>query len=152
MLLTGFGFLAALGIGVYVGKQDTELIARLSGGPPPPMRLDAWAAPHEAPITRYESAVAAIDHRIFLFGGFYNSRIQASPEVWAYDPEEQSWTRKAALPRLLTHANTALLGDTVWLAGGFVGDNPGRAPDEVWRYEWRNDRWTPGPPLPARRG
>ena len=82
MLLTGFGFLAALGIGVYVGKQDTELIARLSGGPPPPMRLDAWAAPHEAPITRYESAVAAIDHRIFLFGGFYNSRIQASPEVF----------------------------------------------------------------------
>ena len=153
MLLAGFSVLAALGIGVYAGKHlDPELMARLSGGPPPPMRLDAWAEPHRAPITRYESAVAAIDNRVFLFGGFYNARIQASPEVWAYDPEHRSWTRKADLPSMRTHVNSAQLGDTLWFAGGFVGDNPGRATDEVWRYEWRHDRWTPGPPLPARRG
>lgn len=116
------------------------------------MRLEAWTGSRDAPITRYESAVAALDNRIFVFGGFYNSKIQASTEVWVFDPEQQSWTQKADLPSKLTHANTALLGDTVWLAGGFVGDNPGSATDQVWRYEWRHDRWTPGPPLPARRG
>ena len=101
---------------------------------------------------RYESTVAVLGGQIYHFGGFRNASIQASSEVWAFDPEQERWSRKADLPAMITHVNAAILGDTVWLAGGFLGDNPGPATDQVWRYEWRHDRWTPGPPLPARRG
>jgi N-acetylneuraminic acid mutarotase len=153
IFLAGFGLMAALGIGFLAGRRlDAGLIARLSGAPAPPRRLDAWTQLHDAPITRYEAGTAAIDNRIWIFGGFDNERIQASAEVWVYDPEPQTWTRLGDLPSAVTHINAALLGDTVWFAGGFVGDHPGPATDQVWRYEWRRDRWTPGPPLPARRG
>ena len=128
------------------------MIARLSGAPAPPQRLAAWTGLPDAPMYRYESAVAVLGGQIYYFGGFRNASIQASPEVWVLDPEQQSWTRRADLPAVLTHVNTAMLGDTMWLAGGFIGDHPGPATDQVWRYEWRQDRWTPGPPLPARRG
>ncbi len=153
MFLTGFGLMVALGIGFFAGRRlDPGLLARLSGAPAPPRRLDAWTQLRDAPMTRYESAVATLDKRIYLFGGFHNANIQASAAVWVYDPERQTWTRRADLPSVRTHNNAALLGDTVWFAGGFVGDHPGPATDEVWRYEWLHDRWTPGPPLPARRG
>jgi N-acetylneuraminic acid mutarotase len=103
-------------------------------------------------MNRYESAVAVLGGQIYYFGGFRNRSIQASPELWVFDPERQSWSRKADLPAAITHVNTAVLGDTVWLAGGFVGDHPGPATDQVWRYDWHQDRWSPGPPLPEPRG
>lgn len=152
LFLVGYGLLGALALGVVAGRKlPPGVIARLSGAPAPPKRLAAWTPLPDAPVYRYESAVAVLGGLIYYFGGFRNADIQASAELWAYDPERQSWSRKGDLPALLTHVNTAMLGDTVWLAGGFIGDNPGRASDQVWRYEWRHDRWTPGPPLPARR-
>jgi N-acetylneuraminic acid mutarotase len=131
---------------------EPGVISRLSGAPAPPKRLAAWTPLPDAPFNRYESTVAVLGGQVYYFGGFRNASIQASPEVWVFDPERRIWSRKGDLPALLTHVNAAMLGDTVWLAGGFVGDNPGPATDQVWRYEWRHDRWTPGPPLPARRG
>ena len=53
-----------------------------------------------APVYRYESAVAVLGGLIYYFGGFRNADIQASAELWAYDPERQSWSRKGDLPAL----------------------------------------------------
>jgi len=152
LFLVGYGVLAALAFGFLAGRRvDPAVMGRLSGAPAPPRRLDAWTPLPDAPMNRYESAVAVLGGQIYLFGGFRSAQIEASAEVWAYDPERQSWTRKADLPALFTHVNAAVLGDTVWFAGGFVGDHPGTATEQVWRYEWRHERWTPGPPLPAPR-
>jgi N-acetylneuraminic acid mutarotase len=128
------------------------VIARLSGAPAPPKRLPAWTPLPDTPMNRYESPAMVLGGLIYYFGGFRNADIQASAEVWAYDPGQRRWTRKADLPTVLTHVNTARLGDTVWLAGGFVGDHPGAATRQVWRYAWRAGRWIEGPSLPAPRG
>ena len=56
------------------------------------------------------------------------------------------------MPTARTHCNAALVGRSVWFAGGFVGKHPGPGTNEVWQYDIDSDKWIPGPPLPVVRG
>lgn len=145
--LLGLGGLgAAFGSGFWAGRRFPRgLLARLHRQAPV---LSAWDPHPPAPFNVFESPVAILDGRLYVFGGFHNAKTQASPQVWTFDPATGVWTRKRDMPSARTHVNPARLGDALWFAGGFVGDNPGPTTDEVWRYEWRTDRWSPGPPLP----
>jgi len=58
--------------------------------------------------------------------GFFRSLL-----VDVYDPEQDSWSTRSDMPAHLTHANAATDGKRIWLAGGFKGDHPGSATDEV---------------------
>ena len=140
--------MAGLAAAFLAGRHGRELWSGWFG----PTRFEAWSSLEPAPLTRFESAVAVFDGRVYLFGGFRNADIQASSEVWVYDPRDQSWTRKTDMPSLVTHMNLVVLNDTGWIAGGFLGDNPGPATEQVWRYDRHQDRWSPGPPLPEPRG
>jgi N-acetylneuraminic acid mutarotase len=99
-----------------------------------------------------ESASAVIGGLLFVFGGHYNARVQSSSTVQVLNPASNAWTRRAPEPRPTTHWNAAVDGGTVWLAGGFVGDHPGTATADVWRYDVAADRWSKGPSLPEPRG
>jgi N-acetylneuraminic acid mutarotase len=55
------------------------------------------------------------------------------------------------MPIAVTHAGFAVDGGTVWMAGGFEGDHPGRTVRDVWKYDLATDKWEPGPPLPDER-
>lgn len=115
-------------------------------------RIDPWTFRARAPAPRYEALAAVVDGRVLVFGGFHNAAIQATTRVDAYDPLTNAWQRRTDLPVPVTHTMTARRGSEVWIAGGFVGDHPGRATDAVWRYLPAEDRWMPGPSLPAARG
>lgn len=115
-------------------------------------KLPVWETRAKAPMPLFESASIEVDGRMFVFGGFHNARIQASAAVWEYDPAGDTWTRKGDMPSVRTHVTPARVGDRIWFAGGFLGDNPGPVTAEVWSYDWRADRWSPGPPLPLRVG
>jgi len=99
-----------------------------------------------------ESASAAIGGLLYVFGGHYNARVQTSSVVQVLDPRTGLWTRRSPEPVPTTHWNAAVDGGTVWLAGGFVGDHPGPATADVWRYDVAADRWSRGPSLPQPRG
>ena len=111
-----------------------------------------WKPLPSALVPHRESASAVIDGKLYVFGGHYNTRVQTSGTVQVLDPRTGVWTRRAPLPQPATHWNAVLDGNTVWLAGGFVGDHPGPATDAVWRYDVAADRWSRGPSLPASRG
>jgi N-acetylneuraminic acid mutarotase len=95
--------------------------------------------------------VAVVDGKLYIFGGFATERAEATDQVQVYDPATGRWARRRPMPSPFTHANAVHVGDTLWFAGGFVGDNPGPATDAVWRYHPPTDTWTPGPRLPAPR-
>jgi N-acetylneuraminic acid mutarotase len=112
----------------------------------------AWRIGAPSPVPRYESTVALVAGKMFVFGGYYTTKIEASSRVDVYDPAANTWSRKGDMPKPFTHANAVLVDGTVWFAGGFLGKSPGPATAEVWRYDPALDRWAPGPPLPEPRG
>ena len=107
-----------------------------------------WDKHADSPIGRFEAGTLPIDGQLYCFGGFFNQAIQATVRVDAYDPLTDTWSRKADLPSPTTHVAFAREGRNVWVLGGFVGDNPGIATDEVWVYDVDLDSFTAGPSMP----
>ena len=79
-------------------------------------------------MARYEAAGMVVDDKLYVFGGYRNKQIQVTARSDVYDPATDSWARIADMPEPLTHAGQVAHGTTIWLLGGFVGDNPGRPP------------------------
>ncbi|NOT07727.1 MAG: hypothetical protein HOP28_05895 [Gemmatimonadales bacterium] len=149
-LATMTALVIALGAGFVAGRKLPHgLRDRLLGRQP--AALAAWTPLDPAPLVRFEAATIVLEGRGYLFGGFGNADLDGSPEVWMYDPKDNSWTRRKDMPNGLTHANPAMAGGVVWFAGGFVGTTDWDITAEVKGYDWREDRWSSGPPLPSPR-
>ena len=111
----------------------------------------AWQRIQSAPVPHRESGVAVVEGKLYIFGGFTSRDAEVTDQVQVYDPSTNQWARLRPMPAPFTHANAVQVGDTIWFAGGFVGNDPGWATDTVWRYHPPTDKWTPGPSLPAPR-
>jgi N-acetylneuraminic acid mutarotase len=147
----GFGIVAgALGVagGFVVGRRwPIARVERWFGhGPPNWQRLSSTDLP------RYEVARAVVGDSLYIGGGFYNGAPQATNRLQVMDLATGALHEHPPMPVALTHADAVVLHDTLWLAGGFVGDDPGPTTTQVWRYAIASGTWTPGPPLPAPRG
>ncbi len=123
-------------------------------GPVPafPSQDLAWTESVPSPVALYESQGLAARGRLYVFGGYHSGQIEASSQSLAFDPATGRWTPLAPLPAPVTHAGQALLGDKIYLAGGFLGDHPGPPTDHVWAYDITADTWAAGPPLPEKIG
>ena len=123
----------------------------------PWQRAAPYARLRPAPTRKLEPAAAVVDGRLYVFGGFVTTprprEFPVEPRVDVYDPARDAWQRVADLPRKITHANAVVVeadgAPEVWMAGGFEGDEPGRAVASVLIYDPRRDAWRDGPPLPA---
>jgi N-acetylneuraminic acid mutarotase len=112
----------------------------------------SWAQRAAAPTALYEAQGLAVGNTLYVFGGFFNARIQATPKSYAFHAPSKRWRALRPLPEAVTHAGQAAYGDDIYLAGGFVGDHPGPPSNRVWIYNTKRNRWRPGPPLPKARG
>ncbi|WP_051935670.1 NPCBM/NEW2 domain-containing protein [Deinococcus sp. YIM 77859] len=115
----------------------------------------AWTERGRAPTTLYEGQGAAVNGRLYVFGGFdknLNNVPIATTAAHMYDPASDQWRRLRDLPEPLTHAGLAVDGQAIYLAGGFLGNHPGPQTDHVWKYDVASDTWSAMPPLPAARG
>jgi N-acetylneuraminic acid mutarotase len=113
----------------------------------------AWRKGMRSKVPHREAAVVAADHKLFVFGGFYTPDVKTTAAIEVYDPAADRWSRLKPMPSPpVTHLTAARDGDTLWFAGGFLGDHPGPATDQVWQYRLSIDSWEPGPPLPGLRG
>ena len=94
------------------------------------------------------------NRKIYMIGG----GLGTSPDVrihqvWAFDPADGSWTRKADVPPPGIGASfnsAAEIGGTIYVFGGLLGP-PGVvvAHKALWRYDVAADRWSRGRDLPA---
>ena len=119
---------------------------------PKPKGFFQWTTLAPAPLPRYEAAVAEVDGSVYVFGGFHNDATQATRTVHVYEMKANRWIARGEMPEPFTHANAARIGNSVWFAGGFVGDHPAPTTNHVWRYDVPSDTWHAGPPLPEERG
>jgi N-acetylneuraminic acid mutarotase len=82
-------------------------------------------------------AVAAVDGKVFLIGGYLNGKTLSSVE--AYDVKTETWSRCADLPLARdTHAAVTLNGK-IYVVGGRADDATGY---EALEYDPRMNRWS----------
>ena len=110
-----------------------------------------WLQKASAALARAEAGGAAVDGRLYVFGGQYTGATQTLKSE-RYDPSTNTWTAIRDLPELITHAPVVVDGTTLWILGGYLGLNKKDSTDHVWRYDTKTDTYAPGPPLPAARG
>ncbi|GGM12855.1 Kelch repeat-containing protein [Nakamurella endophytica] len=113
--------------------------------------LFAWDTRMPSPIGRSEGQGAAVNGKVYVFGGFYTGTITTARSD-VYDPASDSWSRLPDLPEEVTHTATVADGTTIWIVGGYVGDHPGPATRSVWRFDTVTRTYSRGPSLPAPRG
>jgi N-acetylneuraminic acid mutarotase len=93
-----------------------------------------WISGASMPSSRTEVAVAEVNGKIYVVGGFGEER-----ELEIYDPSADRWSRGAAIPRALHHAGAVGLGGKLYIVGGFVD---GWTPtDEVHEYDPEGNLW-----------
>jgi N-acetylneuraminic acid mutarotase len=111
-----------------------------------------WNTAAPSPIPRFEANDATVNNQLFVLGGFYDSAIEATTEADRYDPASNTWTVLSDMPQPITHAGTAVDGQDIYLAGGFVGDGLTTVTNRVLVYDVPTDTWSDAPPLPEARG
>ena len=109
-----------------------------------------WEPLPDMPVARWEAGTVVIDNELYLFGGYLPGP-KSVKRADVYNPAKNSWRVLAELPSAITHMNAVRDGRSVWLAGGFKDGYPGKAIDEVWRYDVDKDEYVAGPSLPEPR-
>lgn len=108
-----------------------------------------WSAAAPSPIPRFEAGNEVVNDKLYVFGGYFTSSIQATTRSDVYDPIQNNWTQLSDMPEPITHAGVAVDGNTIYIAGGFVGDYPGSVTKEVYKYDVTSNNWNTLPSLPT---
>ena len=111
-----------------------------------------WAFDAAAPVAVFEAEAASANNKLYVFGGFYNSKIQVTSSAEVFDPAANAWQSLGNTPAPQTHVGTATDGRTIYFAGGFRGNWYGQPSSDFWEYDTTANTWTRGPSLPAARG
>src|SRR5688500_804510 len=112
--------------------QENELVAtwnpRVSVGPPIGAypEFEGWSMGHAMPLGRSEHAVAEMNGKIWVLGGYPPGRLPSNL-VQIYDPATSSWSLGPRLPQPIHHIVAAAVGGKLYVIGGEIdGASTGR--------------------------
>lgn len=113
-----------------------------------------------APTKRTEVAVAAVGGKIYVVGGFEQpelgniTALAVSKVVEEYDPATDRWVTKAPLPIGLHHAGIGVVGDRLYVIGGFTKSflSVWKPVANVYQYDPATDTWAERASMPTPRG
>ena len=108
-----------------------------------------WKMMPPIPTARTEVAVAQLDGKIYVVGGFTPKGI--TDKVEAFDPETGRWSEMAPLPKPIHHAAIAAYQNKLYVIGGFAG-GMWSPQDATYEYDPVENRWTQKAPMPSPRG
>jgi hypothetical protein len=99
----------------------------------------AWEEAPAMPEGRWGHRLVALSGRLYVVGGHGDSAA-----VLVFDPVD-GWSVGAELPRPRDHLGAVAFDGEIWAIGG----RDRHITDQVDIYDRAEDRWRPGPPLPA---
>src|SRR6266542_1895352 len=172
----GFPFPSGKGVGGYVGRAtisvggpcmaercirlvaaglavlailacDGARVAVGRAAAPPGQPEGSWSTRSSMTTERGEVGAAVVEGRVYVVGA-YGGATDAN-EV--YDPQTDSWQRRAPLPHGLHHGGTAGLGGKLYVIGGYEAVG-GRATNTTYEYNPASDSWRELTPMPSPRG
>jgi len=111
-----------------------------------------WTPLAPMPTARQEVAVAELNGRVFVIGGF-GPGAEAVADVEVYDPATARWETRAPLPAATHHAAAAVVGGRLYVAGGHGGGRVSWTPlRTVYEYDETRNSWATRAPLRLARG
>lgn len=117
-------------------------------------RKSAWNTRAPLPEPNSEFAVADLDGKMYVIGGYPSTRVTVAT-VQVYDSRKDRWELTAPLPQALNHHVAVAVNGKIYVIGGqsqAFGD-PERAGfvNSVYEYDPAPNKWTPRAPMPTTR-
>jgi len=112
---------------------------------------DTWEARASLPVALSAYALAALEGKLYLFGGWDGSAYLDS--VYEYDPAQDVWTAKTTMPTARGFAGAAVADGKIYVIGGYDGQEDLAANEEYVpsQDDGQGDPWTVKSPLPVGR-
>jgi len=116
----------------------------------PRAAASSWIVRAPLAEPRQEVAVAELDGRLYVIGGFRGD-FSVADTVEVYDPASDAWSFAAPLPVPVHHAAAAAVNGRIYVFGGWsdLFQTPLAA---AHAYDPERDEWLPREPMPAARG
>ncbi|MEP6888400.1 MAG: kelch repeat-containing protein [Nitrospirales bacterium] len=119
-----------------------------------------WKSMVSARTARTEVAAAAIGGKIYVIGGLGEPSLgnvkdlAITPLVEEYDSATEQWTTRAPLPVGLHHVGIGVIGNRVYVIGGFKQSlmSVWKPVATVYVYDAARDAWSEASPMPTARG
>jgi N-acetylneuraminic acid mutarotase len=116
------------------------------------MNPGKWIPLAPMPTARQEIAVAELNGRVFVIGGF-GSGSEVVPTVEVYDPATDRWETRAPLPAPTHHAAAAVVDGRLFVVGGYSGGRVSwTALRTVYEYDEARNSWSTRAALRQARG
>jgi len=146
ILFLGGLFLIALPVSTHSAQSESD--------------RGTWRTAAPMPTKRTEVAVAALDGKIYVVGGFEKPSLgnvlnfAITPSVEMYDAVTDRWTSKAPLPVGLHHVGIGVVDGRLYVIGGYTksGFTVWNPVATVYVYDSATDSWTERAPMPSARG
>ena len=140
--------------------QDNELVEtwneRVSAGAPvgSAPEFDGWSLGLAMPLARSEHAIAELDGKIWVLGGYPPGRLPSNL-VQIYDPAANRWSLGPRLPQPIHHMMVAAVSGKLYVIGGELdGASTGRPEifvGHVWVHDPAVGGWVQRAPMPTPR-
>lgn len=108
---------------------------------------NTWTLRASMISARYGTGAAALNNKIYVFGGTGGGGVLNTTEV--YDPATDTWALKAPMPTARAVPGCTTVGDRIYCLGGVVASSVHTAVNE--EYNPATDSWTVRAPLPDAR-
>ncbi len=115
----------------------------------------SWSPGTNMPAPASTCASCVLDGILYVMGGHDDKAgTHALTNVWAYDPQKDSWTNRAPLltARHFLGQCAAVVDGIIYLVGGSGAGVPGPLVLPVAAYNPQTDTWTNGANMPTGRG
>lgn len=83
---------------------------------------DRWSSLNPLPAPRSAYALAAVEGKLYLFGGWDGGAFQR--QVWQYDPDQDRWNERTPMPTARAFAGMARIEGQIYVMGGENASGP----------------------------
>lgn len=125
------------------GALATLAHSQNDGAPP-----GHWTTKAPLLSTWTEMVSVAFGGKLYAFSGGFPKRA----DVEVYDPATNAWQMRKPMPVGMDHIGTAVLGNRIYVVGGFTLNRHRQVSDNVFEYDPANDSWRKLASLSAPRG
>ncbi len=117
--------------------------------------FEGWSLGAAMPLPRSEHAVAELDGKVWVLGGYPPGRLP-SDLVQVYDPATSRWSLGPKLPQPIHHTHVAAAGGRLFVLGGEIEGASTGKPEifvaNVWMHDPATGGWVARAPMPTPRG